>query len=66
MLQYALQLTIIVSPSKAIFECTIAYNVDKQTFFLHESQISRINKYGDQPNCIAEKFPHMRQFCFCK
>lgn len=29
-------------------------------------RISRINKYGDQPNCVARQYPYHRAFCFCK
>ena len=28
--------------------------------------ISRISLYGDQPACIADRFPHLRGFCICK
>ena len=28
--------------------------------------ISRINRYGDQPKCVAQQFPELRKFCFCK
>lgn len=29
------------------------------------SDISRINLYGSQPDCIAAQYPHLRSFCFC-
>ena len=50
-------------PGDALFEATIqlldgTFHVDRE--------ISRINKYGDQPKCVAEERPYMRKFCFCK
>lgn len=29
-------------------------------------RVSRINKYGDQPKCVAREYPYYRAFCFCK
>ena len=29
-------------------------------------KVSRINKYGDQPKCVARQYPYHRAFCFCK
>jgi hypothetical protein len=40
-----------------LFEVTVNHNLQKNTFFLDESSISRVNKYGDAPNyslCIGE------------
>ncbi|XP_019644415.1 PREDICTED: uncharacterized protein LOC109485313 [Branchiostoma belcheri] len=30
------------------------------------ADISRINRYGDHPKCIRDKFPRLRKYCFCK
>ena len=78
--QYFFQIT--TRPNNAIFEFTVVYefdlnqeslnnligleklNVDK--FIIKENSISRINKYGNDPHCIYEKFPDLRKYCFCK
>lgn len=30
------------------------------------SDISRINKYGKQANCIYDTDPELRKYCYCK
>ena len=57
------QLLVETLPGGALFEVTVQLLDGK---FLYGSEISRINKYGDQPNCIAERRPYLRKFCFCK
>lgn len=53
-----------VSPSFGKFEATIEH--DEEGNRRHVKEISRINKYGDQPKCVAKLFPYLRKFCFCK
>jgi hypothetical protein len=78
--QYFFQIT--TSPNNAIYEFTVVYefdlndesltnvfelnklNLDK--FTIKENSISRINKYGNDPHCINEKFPDLRKYCYCK
>jgi hypothetical protein len=38
-----------------LFEITVNHNLQKNTFVLDESSISRVNKYGDAPNCIEKE-----------
>ena len=57
------QLQIEASPSEGVFEVTVKYY--KRRFVVGTS-ISRINKYGEQPVCIANKLPHVRKYCLCK
>lgn len=42
------QIQLVTSPSDGMYEATMHYNVVKKEFNLKESEISRINKYGDQ------------------
>ena len=60
------QVTVITSPSKAIYEATIKYIIKEGKYEIDRRDISRINKYGDQPRCIAEHQPYLREFCYCK
>ena len=50
-------------PGDALFEASV--QLLDGTFHV-EREISRINKYADQPKCVAEERPYMRKFCFCK
>ncbi|XP_066911454.1 uncharacterized protein [Clytia hemisphaerica] len=51
--------------SAAYFEATLVQNIRTREITVN-GDISRINKYGNQPHCIAEEFPHLRQYCYCK
>ena len=51
-------------PCGGPFEMTGEYNKKtKQT--KTNKNISRINRYGDQPKCIQQKFPYLRKYCCC-
>ena len=60
------QLTLNTKPGGGQFEVTVTYKYETKEFILKTSDISRINKYGNDPSCIADKHPHLRQFCYCK
>lgn len=57
------QLQFVTSPNDGVFEATVKYHKNR---FIVNTSISRINKYGDQPKCVAAKLPHVRKFCLCK
>ena len=57
------QLLVRTAPGGGLFEVTVQLLDGK---FHYGNDISRINKYGSQPNCIAERRPYLRKFCFCK
>ena len=54
-----------VEPSNGIYEATVEYLYDTKDIRVN-SDISRVNRYGDQSNCIARDYPHLRKYCFCK
>ncbi|XP_064638792.1 uncharacterized protein LOC135494597 [Lineus longissimus] len=60
------QLTIHTKPGGGHFEATVKHDLNKNIFTLSTGEVSRINKYGDAPACIASQLPHLRQFCVCK
>ena len=60
------QLTVQTSPSNGVYESTVKYIIKEDRFEVDQSEISRINKYGDQPYCIAERQPYLREFCYCR
>jgi hypothetical protein len=52
-------------PGDGLFEVTVNHNLQKNTFFLDESSISRVNKYGDAPKCIEKEHEELRKYCYC-
>jgi hypothetical protein len=59
--RYQVQFT--TSPNNGTYEATVRYH---KSWFIVSKGISRINKYGNQPECIARQLPHLRKFCMCK
>ena len=57
------QLQFVTSPSEGLFEATVKYYRKR---FVVGTGISRVNKYNDQPACVADKLPHLRKYCLCK
>ena len=57
------ELVFSVEPSKGMFEAKVAKN---NAGWVVDSDISRINLYGNQPKCIQDKYPNLRKYCFCK
>ena len=58
---YQMQFT--TSPNNGTYEATVRYYKE---WFIVSKGISRVNKYGSQPECIAKDLPHLRKFCMCK
>ena len=59
--RYQIQFT--TSPNNGKYEATVRYYKE---WFIVSKDISRVNKYGSQPECIAKDLPHLRKFCMCK
>ncbi|PFX24499.1 uncharacterized protein LOC111331587 [Stylophora pistillata] len=57
---YQLQLT--TSPNDGFYEATIKVKEGVPSL---RGDISRIDAYGNQPDCIADKFPLLRKYCYC-
>jgi hypothetical protein len=57
------RLQFVTSPNEGLFEATVKYHKKRVVV---GTSISRINKYGDQPACVAAKLPHVRKYCLCK
>lgn len=60
------QITIETLPAYAKFEATVKFDVHFNRYYVSKAEISRINKYSDQPKCVQDKFPHLRPYCYCK
>ncbi|KAL8625536.1 hypothetical protein ACOMHN_014625 [Nucella lapillus] len=50
-------------PGKGYYEVTCAVVPESRTVLA--KGISRINRYGSEPACIAKQFPYLRRFCYC-
>ncbi|XP_065065084.1 uncharacterized protein LOC135691212 [Rhopilema esculentum] len=57
------ELVISVSPSDATFEASVKVANDNIKV---QPSISRLNRYGNQPKCIQDKYPSLRKYCKCK
>lgn len=60
------QVTISTKPGEAEYEATVTHLLKNDTYTLKLTDISRINKYGNQPHCIMAEFPLLRPYCYCK
>ena len=60
-----LQIIVETSPNNGLFEATVSVNLRTGEHQV-TADISRINMYGEQPNCVINKFPDLRKFCYCK
>ncbi|XP_047136376.1 uncharacterized protein LOC100213639 [Hydra vulgaris] len=52
-----------VNPSNGTFEANADVLSDNK--IIVDENISRINRYGNQPYCIMNEFPHLRPYCYC-
>uniref|UniRef100_A0A914YJB2 Sulfatase N-terminal domain-containing protein n=1 Tax=Panagrolaimus superbus TaxID=310955 RepID=A0A914YJB2_9BILA len=53
-----------VKPSNAFLEGTIRHLISDENDYTIIGDINRINKYGNQSNCV--NIPLLRKYCFCK
>ena len=56
---------VITSPNSAKYEATVTYDLRTQKMFVSPKEVSRLNAYGRQPECVAKEHPHLRAYCFC-
>ena len=50
-------------PGGGVFEASVKYWGGS---FTVSGDISRLNRYGDQPKCILERRSDLRKFCLCR
>lgn len=60
------QVKITTTPGYAIYEASVTHSLINDTLNAKISDISRINKYGVQANCIINLYPDLRKYCYCK
>ncbi|KAI0240983.1 hypothetical protein LSAT2_003885, partial [Lamellibrachia satsuma] len=59
------QVTITTKPGFGQYEGTVTHQLEEDTFESREREISRINKYGKQAQCVVHELPHLRKYCYC-
>lgn len=59
------QIKVLVVPGNSLFEASLTYYLKDDRLDLKLSDISRINKYGNQANCIVDTHPDLRKYCYC-
>ncbi|ESO86427.1 hypothetical protein LOTGIDRAFT_129214 [Lottia gigantea] len=59
------QITFITSPGNGQYEMTVRHCLNSSQIVVSEKEISRINRYGSDPACIQDEFPHLRPYCYC-
>ncbi|XP_076069512.1 uncharacterized protein LOC143041483 isoform X2 [Oratosquilla oratoria] len=64
--QEVYQLQITTNPGEAHFEASLTYNLHQDSFSVKIDDISRTNKYGNQPHCVVKSFVHLLKFCYCR
>jgi len=60
------QVTLRTSPGQGLYEGTVWHQLNNDTFQSRPHEISRINMYGKQAQCVLEELPNLRKYCYCK
>ncbi|KAH8294935.1 hypothetical protein KR018_004463 [Drosophila ironensis] len=60
------QLQVVTQPGGGLYEASVSYS--RQTFNATTklTDISRVNKYGNQARCIYDRDPELRKICYCR
>jgi hypothetical protein len=65
---FILQIVLTTWPGNASYELSFRHqriNNNQTKFVFNKNEISRINTYSSAANCVVNKRPDLRQFCFC-
>ncbi|KAH8332700.1 hypothetical protein KR074_009232, partial [Drosophila pseudoananassae] len=60
------QLQVVTQPGNGLYEASVAYNLQTFSATTKLTDISRVNKYGNQARCIYDRDPELRKFCYCR
>lgn len=59
------QLQISLTPGNGLYEASVSHDLNTNSLETKLSQVSRINRYGDQARCIYDRNPELRKYCYC-
>ncbi|XP_016985417.1 uncharacterized protein LOC108048954 [Drosophila rhopaloa] len=60
------QLQLVTLPGEGLFEASVAYSLHTFSATTKLTDISRVNKYGNQARCIYNRDPELRKYCYCR
>ncbi|KAH8369372.1 hypothetical protein KR009_009219 [Drosophila setifemur] len=60
------QLQLVTQPGGGLYEASVAYSLNTFSATTKLTDISRVNKYGDQARCIYDHDPELRKYCYCR
>lgn len=60
------QLQLVTEPGEGLFEASVSYSLHTFSATTKLTDISRVNKYGDQARCIYDRDPELRKYCYCR
>ena len=60
---FVYELSFSVLPSNGTYEATAYVNGN---IIRVDPNISRTNRYGDEPSCIQNEYPFLRKYCYCR
>lgn len=64
--EHVFQIVLTTWPGNGTFELSCRYNRYSGRIKFNKNEISRINSYKSSADCIVNKRPDLRQYCFCK
>nr|XP_053620720.1 uncharacterized protein LOC128681116 isoform X1 [Plodia interpunctella] len=59
------QVKLTVNPGLSDFEASMTYVAAEDMFHVDYRDISRTNRYGNEPACISKTHPHLNKYCYC-
>lgn len=57
------QIQFVTSPNDGFYEASVKVVNGRPRI---KGEISRIDAYGHQPDCVADTYVHLRKYCYCK
>lgn len=65
-IEHVFQIVLTTWPGNGTFELSFKYNRYSGKVTFNKNEISRINRYNSSANCIINRRPDLRPYCFCK
>ncbi|XP_064641871.1 uncharacterized protein LOC135496468 [Lineus longissimus] len=59
-------LTLYTKPGGGHFEVTVKHNLEKNSYTLDRSDVSRVNTFGTAADCMVDEQPGLAWYCVCK
>lgn len=63
---HVFQIVLTTWPGNATYELSLKFDRYNGIFKFNKNEISRINSYNGTSNCMLNKRPDLRQYCYCR